>query len=154
MAILVQAFLSPAEVAELCALAATSVGWTSGRQGTGYHVLPIKQTFTGPAVARALAQLGSPFEDYWDVYLIRYVDGAYVPVHLDPAHHGKRHRRINALLGRAASGGALRIGGGAIELELGDAVVFYPDEEAHEVSPVTGTRLLFSVGAWLRVTAR
>jgi Rps23 Pro-64 3,4-dihydroxylase Tpa1-like proline 4-hydroxylase len=100
-------------------------------------------------VARGLAHVGTPFEDYWDAYFIRYLDGAYIPPHTDPAEHGRTHRRINAVLAQAASGGELRIGGETIALRVGDAVVFSPDRDVHEVTRVRGPRLLFSVGAWV-----
>jgi hypothetical protein len=143
-----RAFLSAGELAELRGRAAAAEGWTAGRQGTGYDILPIAER-DHPLVARALAQLGTPYEQFWDVYLIRYLDGSHIPAHTDPGQHGKRHRRLNALITPATAGGALRIDGTVVELAPGDAVMFYPDAEVHEVAPVVGTRLLFSVGAWL-----
>jgi predicted 2-oxoglutarate/Fe(II)-dependent dioxygenase YbiX len=145
-------FLSPPEIAELRERAAGADGWTPGRQGSGYDILPLKQVLpAGPdsLIGRSLALLGTPHQDYWDVYLIRYRDGSYIAEHVDDAQHGKRHRRINAVLTPASAGGELRIDGAPIALSVGDAVRFYPDREIHAVSPVTGTRLLFSVGAWI-----
>ncbi len=157
-------FLSPAEVATLCALAeAQTSGWAPGRQHTGYEILSLRAPTAAegrnvtPKVApnvatlvtRALALIGTPFEDYWDVYFIRYLDGAYIPPHTDPAQHGRTHRRLNAVLAQAPSGGELLIGGVQLELAVGDAVLFCPDREVHEVSRVVGPRLLFSVGAWV-----
>jgi len=101
-----------------------------------------------PAIARAISHLGTPHEHHWDAYLIRYREGAYVPPHVDPAQPGRRHRRLNAMLSPAAGGGELRIGGQLVALSPGDAVLFYSDQEVHEVAPVTGTRLVFSVGVW------
>jgi len=149
------AFLSAVEIAELRARAAVADGWTPGRQGTGYDILPLKQVLPGAStlVTRSLALLGTPFEDYWDVYLIRYLEGSHIARHVDDAQHGKRHRRINALVTPPAGGGALWIDGQPIELAVGDAVRFYPDREVHEVTPVVGTRLLFSVGAWIEPDA-
>lgn len=152
MADVLPAFLSAPEVAVLRERASAAVGWTQGRQGTGYDILPLKQVLpAGPhtLIARALAQLGTPFQDYWDVYLIWYPDGSHITKHVDDAQHGKRHRRINAVLAHAHSGGELWIDGRRIDLAVGDAVRFYPDREVHEVTPVVGTRLLFSVGAWI-----
>jgi hypothetical protein len=145
---LLRAFLSPGELDELGRLALAPRTWTPGRQGTGYDISSLREA-PPPAVARALAHLGTPHEQSWDAYLIRYRDGAYVPPHLDPAQHGRRHRRLNAMITQATGGGELRIGGAPIALDPGDAVLFYPDHERHEVAPVAGTRLLFSVGAWL-----
>jgi Rps23 Pro-64 3,4-dihydroxylase Tpa1-like proline 4-hydroxylase len=145
-------FLSPAEITALRERATGGEAWTPGRQGTGYDILPLKQVLPegpGSLIARSLAQLGTPFQDYWDVYLIRYRDGAHIAPHVDAAQHGRRHRRINAVLTAATAGGELRIDGARIELAVGDAVRFFPDREVHAVTPVTGTRLLFSVGAWI-----
>jgi predicted 2-oxoglutarate/Fe(II)-dependent dioxygenase YbiX len=145
-------FLSAVEIAALRDRAGTAAGWAAGRQGTGYDILPLKQVLPGGAgtlVGRALGALGTPFEDYWDVYLIRYLEGSHIARHVDDAQHGKRHRRINAVLTSADGGGELWIDGRRIELAVGDAVRFYPDREIHEVTPVVGTRVVFSVGAWI-----
>src|SRR4051812_10735307 len=98
MAELLPAFLSPAENAPLRAQAEGAAdGWTPGRQHTGYGILPLRPALgrASPLVARALARIGAPFEDFWDVYFIRYHDGSYIPPHTDPAEHGRHHRRIN-----------------------------------------------------------
>ncbi|HEX7841871.1 MAG TPA: 2OG-Fe(II) oxygenase [Kofleriaceae bacterium] len=152
MAEVLPGFLSVQEIAELRARAACAEGWTPGRQGTGYDILPLRRVLPdgpGSSIARALAQLGTPFEDHWDAYLIRYRDGSHIPDHVDDAQHGKRHRRINAVVTAATSGGDLWIDGTRIDLAVGDAVRFFPDREVHAVTQVTGTRLLFSVGAWI-----
>jgi len=152
MAEVLEAFLSPDEVAELRALAErTTEGWKPGRQHTGYDILPLRGLMNRetPLVARGLARVGTPFEDFWDVYFIRYLDGAYIPPHTDPAEHGRTHRRINAVLTQATKGGDLLVGGTKIDLRVGDAVLFSPSGEVHEVSEVHGPRLLFSVGAWV-----
>lgn len=150
------AFLSASEVAALRALADAPVApphaWRPGRQHSGYDILPLKATLPAALHAvrdRALAALGPPVGELWDVYLIRYDDGAHIPPHVDPAEPGKRHRRINAVLTAAARGGELVIDGAPIALAVGDAVRFFSDREIHAVSRVEGTRLLFSVGAWI-----
>ena len=53
------------------------------------------------------------------------------------------------MLTQAASGGELLIDGELVTLAVGDAVLFHPDAEVHEVTKVGGPRLLFSVGAWV-----
>ena len=146
---LIPGFLTAGEVAAL-RTRATSDGWKPGRQGTGYDILPLRDVpELAPLVARGLARIGTPFEDYWDVYLIRYVDGSSIPPHTDAAQHGRRHRRINAVLEQAQKGGDLFVDGTLVPLAVGDAVLFSPDEEVHEVTTVVGSRLLFSVGAWV-----
>jgi predicted 2-oxoglutarate/Fe(II)-dependent dioxygenase YbiX len=146
---ILRAFLALDEVASLRTLA-DAPGWLAGRQGTGYEKLPLRDTHTKHSlVVRALAKLGEPYENYWDAYLIRYLDGAHLPDHVDAAEHGRRHRRINAVLAQPRVGGELWIDNVLVELEVGDAVLFEPDREVHRVSPVVGTRLLFSVGAWI-----
>lgn len=151
MAQLLPLFLSTAEVADLCAQAAAAAetSWAPGRQHTGYDILPLRpaQGLTSPLIARAIAQLGAPFGDHWDAYFLRYLDGAHIPPHTDPAQHGRRHRRLNAVLAQATRGGELTISGVHVPLAVGDAIVFDPDRDVHEVSAVVGTRLLFSVGA-------
>jgi predicted 2-oxoglutarate/Fe(II)-dependent dioxygenase YbiX len=147
MAELLPGFLAPDEVSALRARQHDD-GWKPGRQGTGYDILPLPRIREG-AIERALAQIGTPYRDYWDVYLIRYGDGAHIPPHTDDAQHGRRHRRLNALLERATAGGELTIAGARVELAIGDAVLFEPDREVHEVARVVGSRLLFSVGAWV-----
>ncbi len=149
MAERIPGFLSSDEIVELCAHAASD-GWTAGRQGTGYDILPLRDVAAfSTLVARGLSKLGTPFEDYWDTYLIRYQDGSSIPPHTDAARHGRRHRRINAVLEQATSGGELYVDGAKIELAVGDAVLFFPDQEVHAVTVVSGRRLLFSVGAWV-----
>jgi Rps23 Pro-64 3,4-dihydroxylase Tpa1-like proline 4-hydroxylase len=147
MAELLLGFLTPDEVSALRARQHDD-SWKPGRQGTGYDILPLPRARDG-AIERALARIGTPYEDYWDVYLIRYRDGSHIPPHTDEAQHGRRHRRLNALLERATAGGELTIAGARFELTIGDAVLFEPDREVHEVARVVGSRLLFSVGAWV-----
>jgi hypothetical protein len=143
---------APALAVPSAALAAPALAALSAATAATAALAPSTAASTAaglPAIARAISHLGTPHEHYWDAYLIRYRDGAYVPPHVDPAQPGRRHRRLNAMLSQAAGGGELRIGGQLIALSPGDAVLFYSDQEVHEVAPVTGTRLLFSVGVWL-----
>ena len=83
------------------------------------------------------------------MYFIRYEDGAHIPPHTDPAEHGRIHRRINAVITQADAGGELIVAGIKIALAVGDAVLFSPSGDEHSVSRVSGSRLLFSVGAWV-----
>lgn len=148
---LISDFLTPHNIEFILRWADESSDWTRGRQGTGYEILYVKDEpdFAG-LVQRAILHLGPYFEDFYDAYLIRYRQGDFIPRHKDEASIvGKRHHRINAMVALADEGGDLRIDGKLIELPLGAAVDFFPDEEEHEVAPVTrGRRILFSVGCW------
>lgn len=161
-------FLTPDQRVKLLAHGEGASGWSSGRQGTGYETLYMKSFVTlilsGGAplsnisvlvhhlTMKSLSLLDketSP-DDFWDVFLIRYKDGAYIPSHKDEAAlFGKRHRRLNALIKAPEAGGELHIENKLIALNEGDAVLFSPDEEVHDVSPCRGLRLMWSVGCWL-----
>ncbi|HSX23317.1 MAG TPA: hypothetical protein VLE97_11140 [Gaiellaceae bacterium] len=148
---LIPGFLTPHNIEFILRWADAGGGWTRGRQGTGYEVLYVKDEpdFSG-LVQRAIAQIGPYFEDFYDAYLIRYQEGDFIPLHKDEAaFFGKRHRRLNAMVERAGAGGKLFIDGKPIELAVGEAIDFFPDEDEHEVTAVTqGRRILFSVGCW------
>ena len=148
---LIRDFLTPHDVEFVLRWADSRSGWTRGRQGTGYEVLHVKDApdFSG-LVQRAILRLGPYFEDFYDAYLIRYQEGDFIPPHRDEAaFFGKRHHRVNAMVAIAEAGGDLLIDGVRVEFPLGAAVDFFPDEEEHEVTPVTrGRRILFSVGCW------
>ncbi len=140
-----------AALRELCALA-DSPGWQAGRQGTGYDKLPIDESALRTAgrrlLANSLAELGDPPEGWWDCWLLRYLPGAHVPPHRDPAREGCVHLRLNLMVAAPAAGGGLVIDGEDVPLAVGEAVVFRPDESAHQVARVErGTRLVWSVGA-------
>jgi hypothetical protein len=80
------AFLTVDEIASLRgrAAAAPPAAWKPGRQGTGYDTLPLREhAELHPLLARGLAAIGEPFEDFWDAYLIRYLDGSSIPPHTD-----------------------------------------------------------------------
>lgn len=150
-------FLTEEQMNRLLQIAEGSSEWTPGRQGTGYEILSLKEVAKYDLLVQSLldyclASLGKlkGGDEFWDVYLIRYPDGSYIPSHKDEAAlFGKRHRRLNALVKKPEAGGDLVIDGLSIDLDPGDAVVFFPDEREHEVTKCTGTRILWSVGCWL-----
>ena len=147
-------FLSEADVALLREIAASSCAWAGGRQGTGYEVLSLKNDERVEQLReRCQFVLGVDVTDiFWDCFLVRYPEGAFIPPHRDAAAlFGRRHQRLNAVVTPATAGGVLTVGGDVVELPLRAALVFYPDEEEHSVSPVTGERLLWSMGHWLQV---
>lgn len=110
--------------------------WIPGRQGTGYLKL-------------RLAGWGQLF----DVWLLRYPEGAYIDWHRDPVN-GRRHYRANLVLRQARWGGWF-----ACRRYVGNVwscgrrewfVVFRPDLVEHAVTPIMrGSRWVLSVG-WTR----
>lgn len=139
-----------------------SSDWKPGRQGTGYEILPVKFVPHLKVWVEYLAILVRQANtgDFWDAYLIRYLDGSYVPPHKDEASiYGMRHNRVNLILQNPTSGGEFLIDGKPpldyngeeipSVIPEGDAYHFWPDEMTHEVTPVVGTRLILSVGAWV-----
>jgi hypothetical protein len=144
-------FAREATLTELVKLAVRE-GWQSGRQGTGYGKLALEERAL-PALAKlllaqSLLEVGEPPEGYWDCYLLRYPVGTRVPPHVDPPlQEGLVHVRMNLLVAAADEGGSLLLAGDEVPLEPGDAVVFRPDRDVHEVTPVMrGERLVWSVG--------
>jgi hypothetical protein len=156
MYVTIDNFLSPFEIAVLANL---SVGethlWERGRQETGYEKLDLRSLATQDIVYknladRALALIGAPHDNHWDMWLLRYPDGAHIPPHRDEAAvFGLHHRRLNALVQAPRAGGDLWMNGTVVPLTVGNGVLFYPDRVEHAVSQVTGTRAVFSVGAWI-----
>ncbi len=148
---LIHNFLSPHNVEFILRAASAGDGWSRGRQGTGYEILPVKDDpdFSG-LVHRAVLHLGPYFEDFYDAYLIRYQQGDFIPAHRDlSALADKRHHRLNAMVSPADEGGHFVVGGHTLDFPVGAAVDFFPDEEEHEVTPITrGQRIVFSVGCW------
>ena len=144
------AFLAPAVRAALIDLAASRGGWEPGRQGTGYEKLDLlalddPPAFVAPLIAGARVAMAVEYTGS-DAYLLRYRDGSFIPPHRDPTRHG-RHLRLNAVVQASAPGsGELRLDGEVFDLDVGDAVVFRSDQVLHQVSPVVGERLMFSVG--------
>ena len=133
-----------------------------GRQGTGYMKLRLKEVLQAAEhdpksllrdlLPRALGALGCPADnEFYDVFLLKYPKGAYIPKHVDEAGvFGKTHHRLNALVTSADKGGHLTVDDKPIEILEGHALVFRPDEQPHAVSEVLeGGRLVLSVGCWL-----
>lgn len=154
-------FLNPAERAWLVDEFLSFIGehnWQPGRQGTGYEKLPLADFASAlpdeaspdvrervsALIERSLSAMGVTAIQS-DAYLLRYRDGTHVPRHADPTDE-HRHLRLNAIITLPDSGGLLRLADAPIPMGLGEAVVFRPDALIHEVSPVTGTRIVWSVG--------
>ena len=102
--------------------------WQRGRQEGGYRVLPFL------------------IQKRFDLYLIDYPVGAYIPPHRDPNPNGK-HYRLNITLLKG-EGGKFRCRRSIYSSER--VQFFRPDENTHYVTPVTkGRRLVLSLG-WIR----
>lgn len=143
---IIRGFLTPQDRIRLWAFAdQTSFG--PGRQGTGYEKSPLPEGTYDELRHSALDHLVAPHDLGHDCYVMRYTTGACIPLHRDDAPLAAEHHRINALIQKPGSGGELYVGGQLVELEEGDAYIFRPDVEEHEVKLVTsGTRLLFTLG--------
>lgn len=108
--------------------------WKEGRQGTGYEKMLL-----------ATAKWPIPF----DLYLLRYGEGAFVSPHIDPVP-GHRHFRLNIFLKNAKFGGRFDLGVGKAIWSHPRAQLFRPDIYTHSVTKVLkGTRYVLSLG-WLR----
>lgn len=124
-------------------------GYEPGRQGTGYDKLVIPPSAdTAPLRRRCLDALGLAPDTAHDCYIVRYVEGTFIPPHKDDAPVAASHHRINCVVQQCAAGGALVVDGTTYPLAAGDAYVFRPDLEEHEVTTITaGARYVFTVGA-------
>lgn len=145
----------------LTAQDATLIRWTTakrgdqfekGRQNTGYDKLDVK---TLPEfedlIRRSLDVHGYAKEaNYWDAWILRYVEGASIPAHRDEAEiFNMRHHRLNAVALEPNLGGKLFLDTQPYPMPVGWALIFTPDEIVHAVSEVTdGIRLVWSVGCW------
>ena len=131
--------------------------WVPGRQGSGYEKLDLvaaladgtlgaQRPFAEAQVAAAREGLGVDSSNGWDAFLLRYREGAFVPEHRAPTT-SLCHLRLNVLLLEASQGtGLLHLGGELFPLGAGDAVLFRPDVQPHQVTRVEGERHVLSVG--------
>jgi hypothetical protein len=111
----------------------TAWRWQRGRQNSGYDKLLLFQ-----------ARWPLPF----DLYLLRYPEGSYVPPHTDKVDSG-RHYRLNLVIKRPRAGGEFHCAKPI--LATGRIKLFRPDECEHSVSRVvSGSRYVLSLGWVLR----
>lgn len=103
--------------------------WRPGRQGTGYRKLLLAQGRR------------------WDLYLLDYPVGSYVPPHTDPAD-GKRHHRLNVRIWGEDTFRSWDIGSRIGERPRSGSrfVLFRPDELLHAVDASPRRRVLLSLG--------
>jgi hypothetical protein len=104
--------------------------WVDGRQGSGYHKL-----------------LLACIAPYFDVYLLRFPEDSFVPIHKDPVTN-RRHFRLNIVLRRAKFGGKMVCEAG---LGISSRVMYFrPDVVKHALTRVqAGTLYMLSIG-WTR----
>ena len=147
---IVTSFLTAAELATLRDVArASTLVWSEGRQETGYYRAAVDAAALGldALLDRSLAALGVDRAAPHDVWLLRYPHGASIPPHVDPSpKDGQGHHRLNAVVVAPRAGGVLTLDGAPCPLGAGDAVVFRPDVQRHQLSAVDGERLVWSVG--------
>lgn len=162
-------FLTEHERYMLEELATLEGDWESGRQGTGYFKLDLRELVDMGAdddehdwlfelTMRALDEIGEytgkdpELYDGWDVYLLYYPDGSEIPPHTDPTPTPEqKHVRLNAVVDAALEGGDLVLYSDrevkAFSVGAGDAIIFSPSDQTHAVDPIQGRRIVFSVGA-------
>ena len=107
--------------------------WEEGRQQTGY----MKKCLINSKRFK------------FDVYLLKYPEGSYIPAHIDsaiiPFHE---HHRVNIILKEADLGGNFYVNE---KKQYGRYHRFRPDQVEHEVTTIhRGTRWVLSVG-WNKI---
>ena len=135
---------------------ANSLSYEPGRQGTGYEKAAVAKDRYESLRITSLKELGVVAKyghqgefiaEGHDCYFLRYPEKSHIPLHLDDAPFGKEHRRFNLILLQPYKGGELYVEGHRIDLLPGDAYIFRPDKEEHEVRLIQdGVRLVWTVG--------
>lgn len=107
--------------------------WINGRQNTGYK----KITF-----------LSSKFLIPYDLHLLKFEKGSFIPNHIDSVDYGK-HYRVNIILKNAKKGGNFICKNPIFETKR--IKFFRPDISEHSVSEVIeGNRYVLSFGFILK----
>lgn len=105
--------------------------WKKGRQNTGYETFTlIKQGFN-------LGKLTG-----FDLHIIKYNDGNYIPPHTDPVDENN-HYRFNFIIKKPKSGGVFEC---EKYFKFGRLIIFRPDQYIHSVSRCVGSRYVLSFG--------
>ena len=114
----------------------TAFRWHGGRQKSGYEKMLLLQC---------------PWPLPFDVYMLRFREGAQIAPHTDPVSFG-RHYRCNIVVKRAKAGGEFVCANPIFATRR--IKVFRPDACEHSVTQVTaGTRYVLSIG-WVLRNAR
>lgn len=110
----------------------TAFRWQRGRQRSGYDKMLLLQSLWPLA---------------FDVYVLRFPEGAEIPQHTDPVAIG-RHYRCNIVVKRAKEGGEFVCK--APIFATSRIKIFRPDACEHSVTRVVrGSRYVLSIG-WVR----
>lgn len=142
--------LSENEINTLIDISNTIIGWSNGRQGTGYKKLCVKYNESISELIKRSLNVISNVNDLWDAWIIKYPNNSFIPSHKDEASiFGMRHVRVNTILTLPKYGGDFILNNEKINLDVGTGIMFYPDDSEHSVSIVNGERLVFSVGCWI-----
>lgn len=84
----------------------------------------------------------------FDLWLLRFKVGAYIPPHTDKVTD-RRHYRLNIFIKPAKVGGEFRVGSAIYQNRF--MAFFRPDISIHSVSKVeVGTRYVLSIGFTLK----
>ena len=107
--------------------------WDSGRLHSGYLKFKIVES--------------SIFK--FDIYLIKFPEGSFIPEHTDPAINGYRHYRCNIILKKSKFGGEFLSEHSIINWNR--LKFFRPDISKHSVTKVVGgSRIVLSIGFLLK----
>lgn len=110
----------------------TALRWQEGRQKSGYDKMLL---------------LHGMFPLPFDMYLIRYREGSYIPPHTDKVTTGK-HYRLNIIIKKSKEGGEFVCNNNIINTKR--IKLFRPDLNEHSVTEVKkGRRYILSIG-WIR----
>jgi hypothetical protein len=146
---LLRGLVSPTACAQILdACKALPLRFEPGRHGTGYgkaDLLGETVPIIVDVVGRLRRLLGDP--PVVDAWWLVYPPGSHIPTHTDPPiAEGLAHLRVNVLVERGV-GGAFVAACTAIDLGVGDAVLFRPDVVPHAVGLMkAGSRGVLSVG--------
>lgn len=132
-------FLTASELTLLRGLRHELHGYKTDFGHVFIKIAPIPSTLE-QLVARARRQLTA--DGATDCFFLHYQHGDATKAHVDRG----RLARLIALVDAPESGGELIVSGERANLREGDAVVFCPATDVHEVTPVVGSRLVWSVG--------
>ena len=136
------------------AIDALPLRFERGRQGTGYEkadLLAIDDPVVVDNLALLRDQLGDP--SAVDAWWIVYPPGSHIPAHTDPSPaEGLAHVRLNVIVERSV-GGVFVAACRAVNLDVGDAVLFRPDVVSHAVGRVKERpRRVLSVGTVMAIS--